>query len=82
MTHPHVQDDRLCEGGFDASLVSKLARCAKSKESSATGDSEAEVHGHAWAKLLYLRDYGNTEVGGFGIWDMPKHWGNHRLEAG
>jgi len=21
----------------------------------------------AWAKLLYLRDYGNTEVGGFGI---------------
>ena len=22
---------------------------------------------HAWAKLLYLRDYGDTEVGGFGI---------------
>lgn len=21
----------------------------------------------AWAKLLYLRDYGDTEVGGFGI---------------
>ena len=25
----------------------------------------------AWAKLLYLRDYGDTEVGGFGI--CPNH---------
>ena len=32
---------------------------------------ELKFTANSWAKLLYLRDYGDTEVGGFGI--CPNH---------
>jgi hypothetical protein len=45
----------------------KTKKCPPTKSGASTATPTLRFSPTAWAKLLYLRDYGDTEVGGFGI---------------